>query len=192
MKKRRQTLPFFESKLGPIMLRNILGPSFDATLDQVLTQPFDIFGPFSMLKICLNHYFIVFEQKIRILKPTPQKRGTLFVSTTALTDFIVCLFFLHFCFFFVFAVSGFWGVFILRGMKIQKRQNSKQNNKKRKKTTRCKQQNHLVLLLKKKNQTQTQNNTNQMSKMETNNTRKTNKNQNMKLKNYKLPCNQHD
>ena len=32
--------PFFESKLGPIMLRNILGPSFDATSDQVLTQPF--------------------------------------------------------------------------------------------------------------------------------------------------------
>ena len=28
------------------MLRNIPGPSFDATLDQVLTQPFDIFGPF--------------------------------------------------------------------------------------------------------------------------------------------------
>ena len=31
---------FFESKLGPILLRNMLGPSFDSTLDQVLTQQF--------------------------------------------------------------------------------------------------------------------------------------------------------
>ena len=30
----------FESKLGPTMLRNMLGPIFDSTLDQFLTQPF--------------------------------------------------------------------------------------------------------------------------------------------------------
>ena len=31
---------FFESKFGPIMLRNMLGPKFDSTLGQALTQPF--------------------------------------------------------------------------------------------------------------------------------------------------------
>ena len=45
-------------------------------------------------------------------------------------------------------------------------------------TTRCKQQNHLVLFFFSKNRenqtTQTQHNANQMSKVETNNTRKTN------------------
>ena len=33
--KKDKKTPFFESKLGPILLRNILGPSFDSTLDQV-------------------------------------------------------------------------------------------------------------------------------------------------------------
>ena len=32
--------PFFEPKLGPIMLRNILGPTSGSTLDQVLSQHF--------------------------------------------------------------------------------------------------------------------------------------------------------
>ena len=36
----KQKLPFFESKPGPIMLHNILGPSFDSTLDQVLDSSF--------------------------------------------------------------------------------------------------------------------------------------------------------
>ena len=38
--KKRKKNTFFASKLGPILLRNILGPSFDSTLDQVLTQHF--------------------------------------------------------------------------------------------------------------------------------------------------------
>ena len=47
----------FESKLGPILLRNILGPSFDSTLDQVLTQPFRHFGAISSFDTrCWNHY----------------------------------------------------------------------------------------------------------------------------------------
>ena len=37
IKKTRITI--FEAKLGPIMLRNMLGPSLDSTLDQVLTRP---------------------------------------------------------------------------------------------------------------------------------------------------------
>ena len=39
-KQKQQKKHFFESKLGPILLRNILGPRFDSTLDQVLTQHF--------------------------------------------------------------------------------------------------------------------------------------------------------
>ena len=51
--KRRQNYHFFESKLGPMLLRNILGPSFDSTLDQVLTQPFwHFWAHFSFYKRC--------------------------------------------------------------------------------------------------------------------------------------------
>ena len=40
---------FLESIKGPIMLCNMLGPIFDSTLDQFLTQEFDIFAVFKVL-----------------------------------------------------------------------------------------------------------------------------------------------
>ena len=54
-KKKTKRILFFESKLGPTMLHNMLGPSFDWTLDQALTQPswhfWAFFSPFqNMLK----------------------------------------------------------------------------------------------------------------------------------------------
>ena len=156
------------------MLRNILGPEF-------WTQPwadfelnlFDIFGPyFPFSKNAETPIFIVFSAKIPFCKPTPKKLGTLFVNTTALTDFLFVRFFCIFVFFGVCCVRFFGGLF-LRGMKKQKKTKFKTKQQKGKKTTRCKQQNHLVLFIKRENQTtQSQNNTNQMSKMETNNTRK--------------------
>ena len=152
------------------MLRNILGPSFDATLDQVLSKHFWHVLPFFFSKYAETTIFIVFSAKSAFLKPTPQKIETLFVHTTA------NWFSRFFC---IFVFLGFCCVRFLGGPFWEEWKKTKFETKqqKGKKTTRCKQQNDLVLFLvprkREKNQTtQTQNNTNQMSKMETNNTRK--------------------
>ena len=67
--EKEATITIFESKFGPIMLHNILGPNFDSTLDQVLTQHFDIFS------LCYAEatLLMVFSAKICTLKPTPKK-----------------------------------------------------------------------------------------------------------------------
>ena len=94
-------------------------------------------------------------------------------------------FFSAFLLFWVFAVSGFFGGLFLRGMKKQKNKTNfktkQPKNKKGRRTTRCKQEDHLVLW--QKTTTQKQNNTNEFFKLERNNTRKTNKNKNIKHKN---------
>ena len=66
-KKKNKHYPVFESKLGPIMLRNMLGLSFDSTLGQVLTQPYFLaFGGYAETTI-----FIMFSAKICIFKAHP-------------------------------------------------------------------------------------------------------------------------
>ena len=70
--KKRQELPFFESKLGPIMLRHILGPSFDATLDQVLTQHFWQFWSFFHFSKYAETTFYSVSAKICFFKPNPK------------------------------------------------------------------------------------------------------------------------
>ena len=64
-KQRSKKTHFFESKLGPIMLRNMLGPSFDSTF-------LLIFEYFYLFEKCRNHYFIVFSAKNQYFKPTPK------------------------------------------------------------------------------------------------------------------------
>ena len=146
---------FVELKICPIMLRNIIGQIFNSTLDRFSAQPFSHVWPFfPFSKYAQTTIFIGFSAKYTIFVAHPQKLGTLFVNTTALTVFF--LFVLFFCIFgfWGFCCVRFYGGLFLRGMKkrqnSKKWQNSKQNNKKGKKTTRCKQQNHLVLFLREK------------------------------------------
>ena len=141
----------------------------------------------------LKPRFSVFSAKICIFKPTPQKLGTLFVNTAALTDFLV-LFFSIFAFWGFCGVQFFGGLF-LRGMKRLKKktQNSKQNKIKERrpqdannKTTqscffkeKTRQHRHKIIQIKCLRWKQTTQ-------------EKTHKDQNMKLTTIKLPCSQHD
>ena len=73
IKNEPKQVPCFESKLGPIPLRNILGPSFDSTLDQVLTQPFWRFGAiFPFTNDTETTILILFSAKTATLSP-PKK-----------------------------------------------------------------------------------------------------------------------
>ena len=127
----------------PIMLRNILGQIFDSTFLAFLAH-------FPFFQIMFQPLFYrVFSRNSILLQPAPPNLGTLFVNTTALTDFFfLCFFFCIFFFFFrFFAVSVF--VLFLKGRKtIKQTLNTKQQ--KRNKTTRCKPESHIVLLQKKK------------------------------------------
>ena len=65
-KKKTKKTPFLESKPGPIMLRNILGPGFDSTLGPGFDSTiFVIFGFFHILKCTKTTIFIVFSEKKR-------------------------------------------------------------------------------------------------------------------------------
>ena len=103
--------------------RNI-GPSFDSTFLSFLALV-------SFFKKCWNHYFYrAFSKDLHFLGP-PQKLETLFVNTTALTDYLFVRFFCIFVFW-VFAVSGFWGVFFERNEKTNfktKQQKRKDDHK---------------------------------------------------------------
>ena len=171
-KKKDKILPFFESKttvrggvqnpfLGgvssvrfstplffppppwrplTIMLRNMLGQIFDS--------PFlSYFGHFSFFHMCSNHYFNRFSEKRHFLL-TPQKLETLFVNTTALTDFFWSFFFLSFCFF-LFLLCPVFGPFFLKGMK-NKKLNTKQPKKKQDHKTQTRKKKTLSLVNKKK------------------------------------------
>ena len=134
-----------ESKLGPILLRNTLGPSFDSTLDQILTL--NLIGILGLIFLLQKIFHSGFNKKLNFL----------FVNTTALTDCFFCPFFLHFCFWgFLQCPVFWWSFFFERNEKTQKKQELNNNNKKGSRTTRCKQENPLVML-QKEQQTQKQN-----------------------------------
>ena len=99
---------FLESTIGPIMLCNMLGPIFDSTLDQFLTQ--DIWQVLAILAFSnmLKPLFYCVLRKT-FLNP-PLKLGTLFVNTTALTEEISLSSAFVFC---VIEVSG--NVYIFLG-----------------------------------------------------------------------------
>ena len=67
------------------MLRNILGSTFDSTLDQSLTQPFWHFLAVCPFQKCRNHkFYSVFSKNVILAHPP--KIGTRFVNTTAQTE----------------------------------------------------------------------------------------------------------
>ena len=109
-RKKEDTNTIFESNIDPIMLRNMLGPIYDSTLDQCLTQPFWHFlAIFPFSKYAETTRVIVITAKNCMFKPTPPKLGTLFVNTIALAEkhgpfsaflfwgFLLCPFFIFFC-----------------------------------------------------------------------------------------------
>ena len=116
-----QIWPFFKSKTGPTMLRNILGPIFDLCLDQFWILKFDKFGPFVVIaKYAETTICIAFSAKCTFKAHSP-KLGPLFVNTTALTEKQIGVFF-AFLFFIVFAVFVlFVRLFVLIGMKNKNR-----------------------------------------------------------------------
>ena len=78
--KKVKNYHLLESTIAPIMLRNMLGPIFDSRNVTLLAIFVFLFSKFVAAPL-----FIAFSANICILTPTPQKIGTLFVNTTALT-----------------------------------------------------------------------------------------------------------
>ena len=107
----------------------MLGQMFDSTLDRFLTQPFSHFWHiFLFFKVCWNHYLYRVSSKNCNFVAHPQKLGTLFVNTTALTDF--------FCAFFCILFSGFllcpFFCLFWKEWKTKKNKHWPQNNQKKK------------------------------------------------------------
>ena len=120
-KSEEKTLLVFESKLGPIMLRKILGTS--------LTQPWTKF--FSFTKYAEATIFIAFSAKSAFLSPPPKIRNTICERNFANSFFLCPFFFSAFLFLGVFAVSVFGGSFFERNDK-QKKTKFKTKQQKRK------------------------------------------------------------
>ena len=142
-------------------------------LSQKLVQFFSVFlfcfSIFTCLKICRNHYFYsVFSQKMKIAHPKKLK------NTICEHNCFFCPFFSAFLLFSVFAVSGFFEGSFLRRMKKKTKKTKFKTKQKRKDDHKMQTTKPLSPVFKeeKSQTTQTQYNTNQMSKMETNNTRK--------------------
>ena len=118
---------FFESKLGPTMLRNIIGPIFDSTLDQVLTQPFWQFRAIFLLENMLKPLFLwCSQQKSAFFKPTPKNMNTICEHNCA-NWFFSWPFFSAFLLL-VFCCVRFFGFAYWRGMK-NKNKNKKKTRK---------------------------------------------------------------
>ena len=130
------------------MLRSMLGPSFDSTLDQVLTQHVlqNLGYIYLFEKMPKPLFYSVFSQKNENFKPTPKNWRTLFVNTTALTVFFSG--FSAFLLFWLFAVSVFFGCFFLRGMKKKTKFKTKQQKQKRKKDHKMQTRRPLSLVTK--------------------------------------------
>ena len=115
-KRKKETIPL---KIRPILLRNIIGQIFNATLD--------VF--FLIEKVPKPLFYSVFSQN-EILKPTPKKlKNTICEHNCAnwfFCPFFCILFFWSFCY-----VRFFGGLFFERNEKTTK--NSKQNKKLKKK-----------------------------------------------------------
>ena len=131
-RKNWQNLPFFWVTTWSSMLRNMLGPSLDSTLDQVLTQPFwQCLAFFAFCKTCWNHYVCGVFSKICIFNAHPSKLGTRFVNTTARTEKNSAFFSAFLCFG-VFAVSRLFVLFWeeKQKTKIQNKQQKRKHNHK--------------------------------------------------------------
>ena len=62
--KKKKKTHFVELKICPFLLRNIIGQTFNSTLDRFSTHPFAHFGPFfPFSKYAQTPIFIGFQQK---------------------------------------------------------------------------------------------------------------------------------
>ena len=121
MKKISKTKdPFLALKTGPILLRNILGPVFNASLDQFLTLGFLFFFVFFSFFFfgggggAETPIFIVFSAKHAKFKETQKrKKDSICEHTCANCSCQNVLFFCIFHFFF-FAISNFSEMFFDR------------------------------------------------------------------------------
>ena len=131
----------YKLKIGPIMLRNILGPVFNLYLDQFLTYKFCFFFVFFVFFLAETSNFIVFQQKIQNLKKHKKGKNTLFVNTIVLTALVQVSFFSAFFIFAVFSISVFFeDVFVwFPKIKNTKTKASKTKNKNKRKTKDAKQ-----------------------------------------------------
>ena len=127
---------FLKLKIGPIMLRNILGPVFNFKLDQFLTLEFSFFFVFFSVFLC----FLLAEisAKHAKLKET-RKEKTLFVNTLVPIVLVKMSVLFPFSAFFIFVVFGISMFFFFRDVfdrfpKIKKL--TKYESNKNKKTTR--------------------------------------------------------
>ena len=110
-KQKKKQTTFLALKTGPILLRNILGPVFNASLDQFLTLGFLFFFlVFFFFFFWLKPlFFIVFSAKNAKFEETQKRKKTLFVSTPVLTALVKMSFFVHFSFLvFFFTISNFF------------------------------------------------------------------------------------
>ena len=73
-KKKKQKTTFLALKTGPIFLRNILGPVFNASLDQFLTLGFFVFFVCCFFFLAETPIFIVFSAKQAKLKETQKRK----------------------------------------------------------------------------------------------------------------------
>ena len=138
--------PKVASISGPIILRNMLGPDIDATVDQILTQLFGrVLVIILFVEYCRNHYRIEFLAKIAFQSQPRKELGILVVNAPVPTKKTFCCFFVLILFLCVFALSVFfWTCFVLGMKNIPK-------TTRRNQTTRSKQANGLVVRFAKDN-----------------------------------------
>ena len=106
--KQKQTkkTQFYELKIGPIMLHNILGPFLNLYLDQFFTYKMYFFGGETSI-------FIVFSAKMQNLQKHKKGKKTLFVNTTNRNALVkMSVLFSAFFSFAVFPISIFSEIFL--------------------------------------------------------------------------------
>ena len=125
-RKNKKNDPFLALKTGPILLRNIIGPVFNASLDQFLTLGFLFFFVFFFFFfLAETPIFIVFSAKNAKFKETQKKKkDTICEHNCANCSCENVLFFVHFSFLLFFQYPFFLMMF-LNG--FPKSKNTKKN-----------------------------------------------------------------
>ena len=104
--KKQKPNPFLALKTGPILLRNILGPVFNASLDQFLTLGFVFFVSCFLFFLAETPMFIVFSAKNAKFKETQKRKKDTSCEHTCANCSCQNVLFVHFSFLVVFASSN--------------------------------------------------------------------------------------
>ena len=108
-KKTKKNDPFLALKTGPILLRNIIGPVFNASLDQFLTLGFLFcFVFFSFFLGAETPIFIVFSAKNAKFKETQKRKKDTICEHFCANCFCQNVLFLCIFHFWLFAISKFF------------------------------------------------------------------------------------